>query len=53
VSITGILAVIATLILRIDWRNSYKIMIRDAKKPVIDNHFIIHFKCYIIKYFID
>lgn len=31
--ITGILVVIAALILRLDWRNAYKIMIRDARKP--------------------
>lgn len=31
--ITGILVVIAALILRMDWQNSYKIMIRDARNP--------------------
>lgn len=31
--ITGILVVIAALILRMDWKNSYKIMRRDARKP--------------------
>lgn len=31
--ITGLMVVIAALFLGMDWRNSYKIMIRDAKKP--------------------
>ncbi|MGB9936292.1 MAG: cobalamin biosynthesis protein [Methanobacterium sp.] len=31
--ITGILVVIASLILHMDWKNSYKIMRRDARKP--------------------
>jgi adenosylcobinamide-phosphate synthase len=31
--ITGIIIVIAAAILRMDWKNSYKIMIRDARKP--------------------
>ena len=31
--ITGMLVVIAAVILKMDWRNSYKVMIRDARKP--------------------
>ena len=31
--ITGMIVVIASVILKMDWRNSYKIMIRDARKP--------------------
>jgi adenosylcobinamide-phosphate synthase len=31
--ITGILIVIAAFFLRLDWKNSYKIMIRDARTP--------------------
>ena len=31
--ITGILVVIAAVFLHLDWKNSYKIMIRDARKP--------------------
>lgn len=31
--ITGLFVVFAALLLRMDWRNSYKIMIRDARKP--------------------
>jgi adenosylcobinamide-phosphate synthase len=31
--ITGIIIVIVALLLRMDWRNSYKVMIRDARKP--------------------
>lgn len=31
--ITGIMVVVASLFLRMDWRNSYKIMIRDARNP--------------------
>ena len=31
--ITGILVVIAAAFLRLDWKNSYKIMMRDARKP--------------------
>lgn len=31
--ITGLIVIIAALFLGMDWRNSYKIMIRDAKKP--------------------
>jgi adenosylcobinamide-phosphate synthase len=34
---TGILIVIAAFILRLDWRNSYKIMIRDARKTPSPN----------------
>ncbi|MEN4019466.1 MAG: cobalamin biosynthesis protein [Methanobacterium sp.] len=31
--ITGIMVIISALLLGMDWQNSYKIMIRDAKKP--------------------
>jgi len=31
--ITGILVVVAAVFLHLDWKNSYKIMIRDARKP--------------------
>ncbi len=31
--ITGLLVVISALILGMDWRNSYKIMVRDARNP--------------------
>lgn len=31
--ITGIFVVFAALLLRMDWKNSYRIMIRDARKP--------------------
>ncbi len=35
--ITGFLIVIAALILRMDWKRSYKIMMRDARKPPSPN----------------
>lgn len=35
--ITGILIIIAAFILKLNWRNSYKIMIRDAKKTPSPN----------------
>jgi adenosylcobinamide-phosphate synthase len=31
--ITGILVVIAAVLLRLNWKNAYKIMLRDARKP--------------------
>ncbi|MGF7117401.1 cobalamin biosynthesis protein [Methanobacterium oryzae] len=31
--ITGILVVVAAALLRLDWKNAYKIMMRDARKP--------------------
>jgi adenosylcobinamide-phosphate synthase len=31
--ITGILVVVSAVLLRMDWKNSYKIMIRDARNP--------------------
>jgi adenosylcobinamide-phosphate synthase len=35
--ITGVLIVISALILKLDWKNSFKIMIRDAKKTPSPN----------------
>ena len=35
--ITGMLVVIASVILKMDWRNSYKIIVRDARKPESPN----------------
>jgi adenosylcobinamide-phosphate synthase len=35
--ITGILVVIASLLLKLDWKSSYKIMMRDAKKTPSPN----------------
>jgi adenosylcobinamide-phosphate synthase len=35
--ITGMLVVIAAVILKMDWRNSFKVMMRDARKPESPN----------------
>ena len=35
--ITGILIVVASVIIKLDWKNAYKIMIRDAKKTPSPN----------------